>query len=90
MLPDWLDPSTLRDVALLALIAFAVTALLILRFVQKMVARVVLIGLVGALSLAIYSQRVALADCAETCDCTFFSFDVEVPGCARNSGSGRG
>ena len=84
MLPDWLDPSTLRDVALLTLIAFGVTAVLILRFIQKVVIRVVLIGLLGALSLAIYSQRAALADCADKCQCTFFSFDVDVPGCPRS------
>jgi len=82
-LPDWLDPSTLRDVALLTILAFGLTAIMIIRFVQRVAVRVVLIALLGALSLAIYTQRTALADCADECECTFFAFDVEVPGCAR-------
>lgn len=81
MLPESLDPSTLRTVALVAIVVVVVLALLVMRMVQKMVLRVVLVGALAGLGVYAWSQRASLEDCRAECSCTFAGFDVDVPGC---------
>lgn len=81
MLPETLDPSTLRTVALVSIVVIVVLALLVLRLVQKMVLRVVLVGALVGLGTYAWSQRASLDDCRAECSCTFAGFEVAVPGC---------
>jgi hypothetical protein len=81
VLPDSLDPETLRTIAIVALVVLVLFGLLVLRMVQKMVLRVVLLGLLAGLGVFVWAQRDALADCAKTCDCRFAGQDVHVPSC---------
>jgi hypothetical protein len=81
VLPEALDPSTLRAVAVGAVVVAAVLALLVLRFVRKMVVRVVLLGALAGVGIYAWSQREALEDCRADCACSFAGFDVQVPGC---------
>lgn len=82
MLPKSLDPATLRTVAIVALVALVLFGFLVLRMVQKMVLRVILLGLLAGIGVFVWAQRAALADCAKTCDCRFAGKDVQVPKCA--------
>lgn len=81
MLPDALDPATLRTVALAAIVVVLVLAFLVMRMVQKMVLRVVLIGALAGLGVYAWSERASLEDCRADCACTFAGFEVDVPGC---------
>lgn len=80
-MPDWLDPATLRDAIIGVLGGLAILALLVLRFIRKVILRVVVIGVLGAAALVLYVERESLADCAHDCSCDFLGFEVEVPAC---------
>ena len=79
MLPEALDPDTLRTVAIVALIALVAVALLVVRFVQKLLIRIVVLSLLVVVGLAIWVQRDQLASCRTTGTCTFFGQEVQVP-----------
>ena len=92
MLPKSLDPDTLRTVALGVSGGTVLIALLVLRFVRKMVLKVILIGVLIGGGVYVWSQRTQLSDCVPHCACTFAGFDVHVtaPGCTINKpGSGQ-
>jgi uncharacterized membrane protein len=81
MLPKSLDPDTLRTVAIVALAALVLLALLVMRFIQKMVLRVLLIGALAGLGVFVYIQRDDLSACVPECACEFFGYEVQVPEC---------
>ena len=80
-MPESLDPSDLRTIALVGIGVVVVLWLLVLRMVQKMVLKVVFLGALAGVGVYLWSQRSALDDCRATCACTFAGFDVDVPGC---------
>jgi hypothetical protein len=78
-LPDWLDVDNVRTIALLVGLAALVVAFMVIRFVQKMVVKLVAtVLLVGLAALAWY-QRADLGDCAKTCECKLLGFTIETP-----------
>jgi len=79
VLPQALDPETLRTAALVALAVVVIGIFLTLRFIQKMVVRVVIVGILVALGAGIWVQREELTACGSTGACTFFGQDVQVP-----------
>lgn len=81
MLPESLNPDTLRAVALGGMATAAVAAFFVLRLVQKAVLRVVLLGVLVGMGAYLWAERDALADCVPECSCRFAGFDVDVPGC---------
>ena len=89
MLPESLDSVDLQRIAIFVLIGLAVVCFLVLRFVQKMLLRLLLVGLTIGLGVAVWAQRVELGECAKTCDCRLFGKDVQVPrvGCDRELGN---
>jgi hypothetical protein len=58
--------------------ASVVLALLVLRFVQRMALKVVLVGALVGAGIYVWSQRTELQDCVPRCACTFAGFDVHV------------
>lgn len=85
MLPTSLDPEMLRTIALGALGVQVVVAFLVLRFVRKMVMRVILLGALAGLAVFAWYQRAELEDCVPNCSCRFFGYDVQTPGCPEPS-----
>ncbi|MEX2659230.1 MAG: hypothetical protein WD232_06015 [Acidimicrobiales bacterium] len=83
MLPQALDPDTLRTAAIVALGLVVIGIFLTLRFIQKMVVRVVIVGALVALGAGIWVQREELASCPTTGACTFFGQEVQVPIASR-------
>lgn len=84
MWPEWLDPDLARWLAVGALVLIVLVALWILRFIQKMVLRVVLLGVAAVLGLVLYLQQDALAECGPPeCSCQLFGFDVQIDACQR-------
>lgn len=88
IVPDWLDSEALRDGAVVALGLLGVLAALVVRFVSRMVARVVLLGAIAGLAAFVWFSRAELGECAQTCECQLLGFDVEVPTC-RDKGTFR-
>lgn len=94
-----LDPDQVKTGALVALAALAVIAFLVMRFIQKLIFRgILVIGLVVA-GVGIYSQRDDLDECQrrvrsgeilvddEPCRCEFAGFEVTVPRCTPPPGT---
>jgi hypothetical protein len=79
VLPETFDPELLRNVAIGGLVLVVVIAFLVMRFIQKMVLRVVLLGALFGLGLYVWGQRQELQDCVPTCQCSFLGFDVHIP-----------
>jgi hypothetical protein len=79
VLPDSLDPADLRNLSLagIALVALAVVATL--RFIQKLVLRLVVVAVLVVLGASLWVQRDELSSCRTTGSCTFFGQDVHVP-----------
>lgn len=78
-MPESLDADTLRWV--IPVVVAVVLALmgLVVRFVQRLVLKVALFGLLAGVGLALWIQRADLEDCATTCSCSLFGVEVEIP-----------
>ena len=81
MLPKSLGPDDLRTIAVGVLVALAVIAFVVMRFIQKMVLRVILLGGLVGLGVFVYYQRDELKECVPECSCEFFGYTVQVEGC---------
>jgi hypothetical protein len=81
MLPEALDPDALRTIVLVALGTVAVVTFLVMRMIQKVVLKIVLVGALAGLGTYLWSERADLDDCRQKCPCTFASFEVQVPWC---------
>jgi uncharacterized membrane protein len=85
------DIDLFRNGALVAIGVLVLLALLVMRFVTKMIFKLVFLGVLVAAGLFIYSQRNDLDDCQrrlrnitdpeERCACEFAGFEVTVPAC---------
>ena len=86
MVPEELDAETLRWIILVVLAGLVVGMYLVIRFVRKAATRVLILALIGVVGVALFVQRDSLADCVDTCACTLFGQDVEIPE-NRNTGN---
>ena len=82
-MPDVITPENARWIALVTVAVVVVGIFLVVRFVQKLVLKAVLVGLLALVGLGLWVQRADLGDCVDTCDCRLFVFDVEVPDSAN-------
>ncbi len=78
-MPSWLDPDTLRWVILVAIAVVLVVMFMVVRFVQKLVVKVAMFAVLAGLGLSLWIQRDDLQDCADTCACSLYGQDVEIP-----------
>ena len=76
---EWVDAESLQAILLGAIVALGVLAVLVIRVVRKLVLRLVLVVLIGALAASLWLQRADLQDCVETCSCQLFGQDVTIP-----------
>ncbi len=78
-MPSDLDPDTLRWLILGAIALVLVAMFLVVRFVQRLMVKALLFGVLAVLGLSLWIQRDDLQDCADTCSCSLYGLDVEVP-----------
>ena len=83
---------TAKTAAIVIVIAFVVVGILSAWLIKTVVTKLIVIGLMVALAIGVYSQRASLQDCADRekakisagdhsgVTCTFFGTDVKVPG----------
>ena len=79
VLPTALDPDALRSITIVVLALVVLCIFLTLRFVQKVVVRLVLLALLVAFGAAVWVQRDDLRLCRSAGSCTFFGQEVQVP-----------
>ena len=78
MLPNWLDPQTLQWLILGALVVLVFLALMVMRFIRKLVVKTVLVAAIAGLGLSMWAQRSELGDCVQTCECSLYGKVVRV------------
>lgn len=83
MMGDWADAESLQPILLGATVVLVVGAALVWRGVRRLLLRVVLVALIGALAAGLWLQRADLQDCVDTCSCKLFGQDVAVPASAN-------
>ena len=91
-LPAWIDPSFLRSAAVVAIATILVLLVLAARIIRRLVVRGLVIVVLAALALGLWSQRISLADCAAECSCNLFGQAVQIPddlnpNCSQATGS---
>ncbi|MGY9075011.1 MAG: hypothetical protein ACKVHU_18905 [Acidimicrobiales bacterium] len=79
MFPEWLDAERLQIAGLGTLVVLAIVALLVMRFVRRLVMKGFWLLLLVAAGFAVWTQRADLADCQTTCSCSLFGREVAVP-----------
>ena len=79
MIGDWADPESLQQIILGAMVVLAILAVLVMRVVRRLLLRVALVVLIGALAASLWLQRADLRDCVDTCSCRLFGQEVAVP-----------
>ena len=89
-----IEPDQVKQAAVAVIVVLAVVAFLVMRFIQKMILKLVMIAALVGAGVFVYSQRSSLDDCQKQvrdslgrdCICGFAGFDVTVPGCDRVPG----
>lgn len=84
---------TAKNVAIGALVVFAVLAIVVASVIRRVITKLLMIGLLVGLGAAVWTQRASLQDCASqfrsrtgvpsvpsATICTFFGKSVTVPG----------
>lgn len=79
MIGDWIDAESLQQLIVVAMVVLAVGAALVWRVVRRLLLRLVLVALIGALAASLWLQRADLQDCVDTCSCQLFGQEVDVP-----------
>lgn len=87
MLPQTLDPETLRTGIMVLIAVLLIAAIAGWYLVTKMVSRVIFFGFLIGLGVILWGQRGELKTCQQTCSCKIINWKVQVPGC-DNSDAG--
>ncbi|MBT5138197.1 MAG: hypothetical protein HOM37_03975 [Acidimicrobiaceae bacterium] len=79
MLPDWLDPQTLQWAILGVIAVLLYLMYVVARTVRRALTRFLLFILLAGLGLSLWVQRDDLQNCVDTCSCSLYGQDVEIP-----------
>jgi hypothetical protein len=75
-------PEVLNDnVLLFSGVILGALALFVVRAVQRLIARIVMLALILGVAVFIYVEREDLEQCGRTCTCRVAGIDVDVPAC---------
>ncbi len=85
MLPEWLDPETLRWGILGGIGLVLYVMFLVVRFVQRAITKFLLFVILAGVGLSLWIQREDLENCVETCECSLYGAEVELPAGTRSS-----
>jgi len=79
VLPDWLDPETLQWTILVVIAVLLYLMYVVARTVRRALTRFLLFILLAGLGLSLWVQREDLQNCVDTCSCSVYGQDVEIP-----------
>lgn len=74
-----LDVDTVKTVGVIGIGVLILLAVAFAFLIQKVIVRLAAIVIVLSLAAAIYVQRDNLADCPQTCSCSFFGLKLQIP-----------
>lgn len=74
-----LTADTVEKLVIGLVVVLVVGAVLLIRSTVKLYTKVALILVLGGLGVALFQNRVELGRCSQTCACTIYGQDVEVP-----------
>lgn len=80
MLPDWLDPETLQWSLLVAIAVVLYLMYIVASTVRRALTRFLLFVVLAGLGLSLWVQRDDLRYCVDTCECSLYGQEVEIPG----------
>ena len=89
-----IEPDQVKNGAIAAIVVLAVLAFVVMRFIQKLVLKLIVIAALGGAGVFLYAQRESLDECQQKvrdsfgreCTCDFAGFEITVPGCDRVPG----
>lgn len=89
-----IEPDQVKQGAVAVIVVLAVVAFLVMRFIQKLILKLVMVAALVGGGVYLYSQRSSLDDCQKQvrdslgreCVCDFAGMDITVPGCDRVPG----
>ena len=79
MLGDWVDAESLQPIITGVIVALGILAMVLMWIVRRLLLRLLLLTIIGALAASLWLQRADLQDCVETCSCRLFGQEVAVP-----------
>ena len=74
-----LTADTVQKLVIGLVVVMIIGAVLVIRSTVKIYTKVVLILVLGGVGVALFQNRVELGRCSQTCACTIYGKDVEVP-----------
>ncbi len=73
-----LDVATTETMSLVVLGVLVLLVVAALLLVSKVFVKLVVVGLIVTVGVAVHSQRAELAECPRTCACSFFGYELEI------------
>lgn len=74
-----LTPDTVEKLVIVLVAVIGVGAVLVIRSTVKIYTKVIMILVFAGLGLVLSQNRTELGRCSQTCACTIYGHDVEVP-----------
>jgi hypothetical protein len=74
-----LTADTVEKLVIGLVVVLIVGTVLVIRSSIKISSKLAMIVVLGAVGLALFQNRVELGRCSQTCACTIYGHDVEVP-----------
>lgn len=74
-----LDVETIKTVSLIVIGVLILLAVLSAVVIKAIVGKLIALVVIIALAVAVWVQRDNLTNCVQSCQCTFFGFEVEIP-----------
>ncbi|MEY2453762.1 MAG: hypothetical protein QOD92_3336 [Acidimicrobiaceae bacterium] len=74
-----LSADTVEKLVIGFVVVLVVGAMLVIRSSIKLYSKLLMIVVIGALGVAMFQNRVELGRCSQTCACTIYGHDVDVP-----------
>lgn len=72
------DVATTETASLVVLGVLVLLAVGVVLLISKFFVKLVVVGLIVVVGIAVYSQRAQLAECPRTCACSFFGYELEI------------
>lgn len=79
MLGDWVDAESLQPIITGVIGALGILAVVLMWVVRRLLLRLLVLAIIGALAASLWLQRADLQDCVDTCSCRLFGQEVAVP-----------
>jgi len=74
-----LDSAMAENIVIAFVVVLVLGAIFVLRSTFKLVTKLIILVVIGGLGVALLQNRTELGVCSQTCSCTIYGHEVEVP-----------